>query len=81
VLEKGMEKATVTVKGQIIIPAKIRRKLGIKKGTRVTFTEKDGEIILRPVSEEYIKNMAGLTGTKGKLLRALKKDKEREREL
>jgi AbrB family looped-hinge helix DNA binding protein len=76
-----MEKATVTVKGQVIIPAKIRRKLGIKKGTRVTFTEKDGEIILRPVSEEYIRNMAGLTATKGKLLRALKKDKERERAL
>jgi len=76
-----MEKATVTVKGQVIIPVKIRRKLGIKKGTRVTFTEKDGEIILKPVSEQYIRSMAGLTGTKGKLLRALKKEKEMEREL
>lgn len=76
-----MEKATVTVKGQVIIPAKIRKKLGIKKGTRMTFREKDGEIIIRPVSEEYIKRMAGLTGTKGKLLKALKKEKEKEREL
>jgi AbrB family looped-hinge helix DNA binding protein len=76
-----MEKATVTVKGQVIIPVKIRRKLGIKKGTRVTFTEKDGEIILKPVSEEYIRSVAGLTGTRGKLLTALKKEKEREREL
>jgi AbrB family looped-hinge helix DNA binding protein len=76
-----MEKATVTVKGQVIIPAKIRRKLGIKKGTRVTFTEKNGEIILRPISEEYIESLAGLTGTRGKLLKALKREKEREREL
>jgi AbrB family looped-hinge helix DNA binding protein len=76
-----MEKATVTIKGQVIIPAKIRRKLGIKKGTRVTFTEKNGEIILRPISEEYIESLAGLTGTRGKLLKALKREKEREREL
>lgn len=76
-----MEKATVTVKGQVIIPARIRRKLGIKKGTRVTFTEKNGEVILRPVSDEYIESLAGLTGTRGKLLKALKREKEMEREL
>jgi len=76
-----MEKATVTVKGQVVIPSRIRRKLGIKKGTKVTFTEKDGEIILRPISDDFIKSMAGLAGTKGKLLRALKMEKERERDL
>ena len=76
-----MEKATVTMKGQVVIPSKIRHKLGIKKGTKVTFIEKDGEIILRPISDDFIKSMAGLAGTKGKLLRALKKEKERERDL
>jgi AbrB family looped-hinge helix DNA binding protein len=76
-----MEKATVTVKGQVVIPSRIRHKLGIKKGTKVTFIEKDGEIILRPISDDFIKSMAGLAGTKGKLLRALKKEKERERDL
>lgn len=76
-----MEKATVTVKGQVIIPVRLRRKLGIKKGTRVTFTEKDGAILLRPVSDEYVRSMAGITGTKGKLLRALQREKERERDL
>jgi AbrB family looped-hinge helix DNA binding protein len=32
-----MAAATVTSKGQITIPAKIREKLGLKAGTRVEF--------------------------------------------
>jgi AbrB family looped-hinge helix DNA binding protein len=76
-----METATVTTKGQVIIPSRIRRKRGIKKGTRVTFIEKDGEIIFRPISDDFIKRMAGFARNKGELLIALKFDKERERDL
>jgi AbrB family looped-hinge helix DNA binding protein len=76
-----METATVTTKGQVIIPSRIRLKLGIKKGTRVTFIEKDGEIIFRPISDDFIKRMAGFARNKGELLIALKFDKERERDL
>jgi AbrB family looped-hinge helix DNA binding protein len=76
-----MEKATITMKGQVVIPSRIRRKLGIKKGTRVTFIEKDGAIIFGPISDDFIKRMAGLAGNKGELLIALKFDKERERDL
>jgi len=39
----------VTVKGQVVIPAKIRHRLGIKKGTKLFFEERKGEIILRPL--------------------------------
>jgi len=76
-----MEKAIVTTKGQVVIPSKIRRKLGIKQGTQVTFYEKDGEIIIRPVTDEYLQKMAGFTDTRGKLLKALKEEKAKEREL
>jgi AbrB family looped-hinge helix DNA binding protein len=76
-----METATVTTKGQVIIPSRIRLKRGIKKGTRVTFIEKDGEIIFRPISDDFIKRMAGFARNKGELLIALKFDKERERDL
>ncbi len=76
-----MDKAIVTTKGQVVIPSKLRRKLGIKKGTQVTFIERDGEIVIKPITDEYIKNMAGITGTKGKLLKALKEEKKKEREL
>jgi AbrB family looped-hinge helix DNA binding protein len=77
----GMEKSVVTVKGQIVIPFKIRRKFGIKKGTQVSLYEKNGEIVIRPITDEYIRSMAGITGTKGKLLKALKEEKAKERQL
>ena len=39
----------VTIKGQVVIPAKIRHRLGIKKGTKLYVEERKGEIILRPL--------------------------------
>jgi AbrB family looped-hinge helix DNA binding protein len=77
----GMEKSVVTVKGQIVIPSKLRRRFGIKKGTQVSLYEKNGEIVIKPITDEYIRSMAGITGTKGRLLKALKEEKAKERVL
>lgn len=76
-----MDKTAVTIKGQVVIPVKLRRKFGIRKGTQVYFYERNGEIIIKPITDEYLRNMAGITGTKGKLLKALMVDKARERDL
>ena len=76
-----MEVTVVTVKGQIVIPAKIRRKFGIKKGTKVAFVEQKGKLILQPLDKDYFANLAGVLGTKGKLLRSLMESKKKEREL
>jgi AbrB family looped-hinge helix DNA binding protein len=60
-----MDKALVTVKGQIVIPSKLRRKFGIKKGAQVYVYERDGKIFTKPITDDYIRNMAGMAGTKG----------------
>jgi len=44
--EKVMELAKVTLRGQITIPAAIRRKLKIREGDKVVFVEKDGRIFV-----------------------------------
>ena len=44
-----------TEKGQIVIPAALRKKYGIKKGTRIQVYEKDDHIILDPLSPELIR--------------------------
>jgi len=81
-LEGGsMDKAVVTVKGQVVIPSKLRRKFNIRKGTQVYLYERDNEIVMKPITDEYIARMAGMTGTKGKLLKALKDEKTKERVL
>lgn len=41
-----MEIAKVSSKGQITIPAEIRKKLNLKEGDKVLFLEEDGKIIL-----------------------------------
>ena len=55
-----MDAAYVTSKGQMVVPAGIRRRLGIKPGTRVNFVEENGRIIFQPVTREYIKSFRGM---------------------
>ena len=76
-----METSLVTIKGQIVIPSRIRQRHGIKKGTKVCFLEQGNEIIIRPVTDEYIDGLKGLLKTNGKALHALLEEKKREREL
>ncbi len=77
-----MEAAYVTTKGQLVIPARIRRKLGIKPGTKVCFVERGGEILFQPVTKEYIRNISGMlksaTSVTEELLDERKKDREHE---
>lgn len=50
-----MELAKVTSKGQITIPIEIRRKLGIKEGSKVLFLEEAGRIYLANSSMEALR--------------------------
>lgn len=72
---------TVTSKGQIIIPSVLRRHMGIKRGTKICFIEHDKELILKPVTDDYIDSVRGILKTGGKALKALAKEKESERDL
>ena len=73
---------TATSKGQIVIPSSIRRKLGIKEGTRIQIkvNEKTNEIILKPITREYVHSLRGRFRGKG-LLKTLMAEKKREREI
>jgi len=73
---------TTTAKGQIVIPSKIRRKLGIKAGTRIQIDvdDKRGTIILTPITREHIHSLRGKYKGRG-LLKALMDEKKREKEL
>jgi AbrB family looped-hinge helix DNA binding protein len=74
-----METVT-TSKGQVVIPSKIRRQLGIKEGTRIQIDvdEANKRIILTPVTREYIHSLRGKYKGKG-LMQALKAEKEQEK--
>ena len=55
-----MNTAYVTSKGQLVVPSRIRRRFGIKPGTRVNFVEEGDRIIFQPVTREYIDSFCGI---------------------
>lgn len=77
-----METGFVTSKGQIVIPSRLRRKFGIKPGTRVNFIDEADSIRIIPITSETIKSNIGFLGKDGpSLLKALMEEKKKEREL
>ena len=74
-----MVTAVVTTKGQVVIPAGIRKRLNIKKGTRLYIEEKGDEVVLRPVTPAYLDKIAGVLQTEGRLSRSLLKERARDR--
>lgn len=74
-----METSIVTVKGQIVIPSKLRKKAGLKKGTKVFLEEKNGDIIVHPATPEFYERIYGfLKG--GGLIKSLQEIRQREKE-
>lgn len=74
------EFATVTSKGQLVIPAAIRRRLKIKKGTQVRFVEDNGRLILQPLTEDAIDRASGFLSGGPSLLEGLLEDRRQQRE-
>jgi AbrB family looped-hinge helix DNA binding protein len=54
-----MHTAYVTSKGQLVVPSGLRRRYGIKPGTRINFLEEDGRIIFQPVTRDLIRSFRG----------------------
>ena len=73
---------TSTIKGQIVIPSSVRRKFGIKEGTRIQIDadEKTHHIILTPITREYVFSLRGKYKGKG-LLKTLMDERQKERNL
>jgi AbrB family looped-hinge helix DNA binding protein len=63
-MQQTMNTAYVTSKGQLVVPSSIRRRYGIKPGTRVNFVEEGGRIVFQPVTREYIRSFRGLFKSK-----------------
>ena len=48
-----------TTKGQIVIPSKLRRKFGIKVGTKIVVEDNGDCIVLKPITEAYLARLQG----------------------
>ena len=77
-----MDTAYVTSKGQLVIPARLRKRYGITAGTKIRFVERGGEIVIQPVTKAFIRSVCGMLksmkAATEDLLKERLKDRERE---
>lgn len=71
---------SMTTKGQIVIPAAIRKHLNITQATRLCITESGGKVILQPLTEAYFDQAAGILRDQGSLLKDFLKERQLEKE-
>jgi AbrB family looped-hinge helix DNA binding protein len=75
-----MEEATMTSKGQIVVPAKLRRRYGLKPGVKVYFIERDNEILFQPLTKEAIQSVHGMLASETSVTKELLKERARDRD-
>jgi len=74
---------TVSSRGQVVLPSPVRRKLGLRKGTRISIViEKENEkrMVLCPVENDVIRELRGILKDGGKALDILQEERRRDRE-
>jgi AbrB family looped-hinge helix DNA binding protein len=69
-----------SVKGQVVIPRRLRQAFDIKQGTRATVTATPQGILITPITPAYLKGLRGSLKGKG-AMKTLLDDRKREREL
>ncbi len=69
---------TLTRRGQIVIPARLRARLGLKEGSKLRWLEGVGSLVAYPIPEDPIDAVAGKYRGEG-LLDRLLKERRRDR--
>jgi len=63
----------------MVVPARIRRKLKIKKGTKLMIIEQDDGFLVKPLDRKFFEHFAGILPSKGNASRALLEERKKER--
>jgi AbrB family looped-hinge helix DNA binding protein len=71
--------STVSSKGRLIIPARLRKKYSIRKGTKVAFVEDGHRLILQPITNDFIQRIRGSLKGGPSLMAILRKERKRDR--
>ena len=75
-------RTVVSSKGQVVIPAELRERLSLEKGTPAAWSEENGRLVLTPITEQRLDEIMGfLKPTPGQpsVFEASFEERERER--
>ena len=74
------ESVYFSVKGQVVIPRRLRKEFEIEEGTRAYVEATPEGILIKPVTTKFIRSLRG--SLKGKsVMKAMMEDRKAEREL
>jgi AbrB family looped-hinge helix DNA binding protein len=69
-----------SIKGQVVIPRRLRKEFEIEEGTRAHVMATPQGILIKPLTRSYIKSLRGSLRGSG-VMKALLEDRKREREM
>jgi AbrB family looped-hinge helix DNA binding protein len=75
-----MEVVTLSSKGQVVIPAKIRKKFSLKEGDSLVIVDENDAIRLQPLTNLSELWGADKIGDTGRILKELRKEWDDDRE-
>jgi AbrB family looped-hinge helix DNA binding protein len=64
----------VSSKGQIVIPSPLREKLGIQTGTRLAIRSENNQLVLQPITKEFISSLVGCCKGEDSLVEARERE-------
>ncbi len=71
---------TVSSKGQIVIPAALRKELGIQAGTCISIQRERNHLVLQPITDEFIHSLRGCLKGKTSLVEAREREHRIEKD-
>jgi AbrB family looped-hinge helix DNA binding protein len=74
---------TMSSRGQVVLPSSVRRKLGLRKGTRISIElgdDSEKSMVLRPMETNVIRELRGILKGAGEALDFLQEERRRDRE-
>ena len=74
------ESVYFSVKGQVVIPRRLRKEFDIEEGTRAYVEGTPEGILIKPVTTKFIRSLRGSLKGKG-VMKAMMEDRKAEREL
>jgi AbrB family looped-hinge helix DNA binding protein len=74
------ESVYFSVKGQVVIPRRLRKEFEIEEGTRAYVQATPEGILIKPVTTKFIRSLRGSLKGKG-VMKAMMEDRKAEREL
>jgi AbrB family looped-hinge helix DNA binding protein len=74
------ESVYFSVKGQVVIPRRLRKEFEIEEGTRAYVESTPEGILIKPVTAKFIRGLRGSLKGKG-VMKAMMEDRKAEREL